>query len=47
MVLILALIYVGVGLISALTGWQRAAAVPLFLFGIAWAALALAVDGHG
>ena len=43
----MALVYVGVGLVAALTGWQRPAAVPLFLFGIVWAAVALAVDSRG
>ena len=44
--LIMALIYVGVGLVAALADWQRAAAAPLLLFGIVWATLALAVDIH-
>ena len=46
MALIMALIYIGVGLVAALAGWQRAAAAPLLLFGILWATLALAVDIH-
>ena len=43
----MALVYVGVGLVAAITGWQRRAAAPLFLCGIVWAAAALAVDRRG